>query len=401
MKRTGRHREKQLTSAAVARISAPGRYPDGNALYLQVTESGARSWVQRLMIGGKRVDLGLGSASLVSLKEARELAYQFRRVARDGGDPRELRRKPEVVPTFKAAAEAVHKAMRPTWKNERHGTEWLRSLTDYAYPTIGTRRVDNVTTQDVIALLAPMWLDKAETARRVLQRVKAILDWSHAKGYRPAGLDAAAVRKGLPKQRGRRENHYEALPFDQVPTFVAQLRAGKLSQSCRLAFELLILTACRTGEVLLAEPAEFDLEGAVWVVPGARMKMGKEHRVPLAPRAVEIVRAALELGGDRYLFPGQRKGRPLSNMTFLQAVRRLGVRCVPHGFRSSFRDWTAEKTSFPNIVAEAALAHAVPDQVEAAYRRGDLFDKRRQLMTAWAQYATSKKAEVVALRQPA
>lgn len=400
MKRTGRHREKQLTAAEVAKISAPGRYPDGNALYLNVSDSGARSWVQRLMIGGKRVDLGLGSATLVSLKEAREKAHQYRKVAREGGDPRELRRKLEAVPTFKAAAEAVHREHRPTWKNERHGTEWLRSLTDYAYPTVGARRVDNVTTQDVIALLAPIWLDKAETARRVLQRVKAILDWSHAKGYRPAGLDAGAVRKGLPKQRSR-EVHYEALPFDQVPAFVAGLRTGKLSESCRLAFELLILTATRTSEVLLAEPREFDLEAGVWVIPGSRMKMGKEHRIPLPPRAVEIVKAAQRLGGDRYLFPGQRHGRPLSNMAFLQAVRRLKAKCVPHGFRSSFRDWAAEKTSFPGMVAEAALAHAVPDQVEAAYRRSDLFDLRCQLMAAWAQYVTAEKAEVVALRVPA
>lgn len=400
MKRSGRHREKQLTAAEVAKISAPGRYPDGNALYLQVSDSGARSWVQRLMIGGKRVDLGLGSATLISLKEARETAHEYRKEARAGRDPRELRRKLEAVPTFKAAAEAVHKGMQPTWKNERHGTEWLRSLTDYAYPTIGKRRVDNVSTQDVIALLAPIWLDKAETARRVLQRVKAILDWSHAKGYRPAGLDAAAVRKGLPKQRAR-EVHYEALPFDQVPAFVASLRAGRLSESCRLAFELLILTATRTSEVLQAEPGEFDLEAGVWVIPGSRMKMGKEHRIPLAPRAVEIVKAAQRFGGEQYLFPGQRKGKPLSNMAFLQAVRRLNVKCVPHGFRSSFRDWAAEKTSFPGMVAEAALAHAVPDQVEAAYRRSDLFDLRRQLMALWAQYVDGAKAEVVALRVPA
>lgn len=400
MKRAGRHREKQLTAAEVAKISAPGRYPDGNALYLQVSDSGARSWVQRLMIGGKRVDLGLGSATLVSLKEARERAYEYRKAAREGGDPRELRRKLEAAPTFKAAAEAVHKAMLPTWKNERHGTEWLRSLTDYAHPTIGKRRVDNVSTQDVIALLAPIWLDKAETARRVLQRVKAILDWSHAKGYRSAGLDAAAVRKGLPKQRAR-EVHYEALPFDQVPAFVASLRTGKLSESCRLAFELLILTATRTSEVLQAEPGEFDIEAAVWVIPGSRMKMGKEHRIPLAPRAVEIVKTAQKLGGERYLFPGQRQGKPLSNMAFLQAVRRLNVKCVPHGFRSSFRDWAAEKTSFPGMVAEAALAHAVPDQVEAAYRRSDLFDLRRQLMALWAQYVDGAKGDVVALRVPA
>lgn len=398
MKRKGQHREKQLASTSISKLKQAGRYADGGTLYLEISDSGARSWVQRLVIGGKRVDLGLGSGALVTLKEAREAAYWNRKLAREGKDPRELRRKKESPPLFRIAAIAVHTANLPTWGNERHGIEWLRSLTDYAFPTIGDRTVDNVSIQDVIALLAPMWLNKPETARRVLQRVKAILDWAHAKGYRIAGLDAAAVRKGLPKQQDETE-HYAAIPFAQVPAFVASLRTADTAISVRLAFELLILTACRTSEVLLAAPDEFDRDAKMWTIPAIRMKARKAHRVPLSARCVEIVEQSWKLGGEHYLFPGRVKGRPLSNMALLMATRRLvGAACVPHGFRSSFRDWTAEKTNFPNIVAEAALAHTVSDKVEAAYRRTDLFEKRKQLMAAWAQYVTSGKAAVVPMR---
>jgi integrase len=328
--------------------------------------------------------------SLVSLAEARDKAQHYRKLAREGGDPLLERRKArQVVPTFAQAAEQVYAEHKASWKNTKHTQQWLNTLQQYAFPYIGTRLVDKIDTPDVLRVLSPIWLTKPETARRVRQRIGTVLDWAKAAGFRVGDNPVVGVAKGLPKQ-GDRDDHHTALPYAQVPEFLSRLRVSDSSETMRLAFEFLILTASRTSEVLGARWSEVDLVERIWVVPGERMKAGRSHRVPLSERAVEILARAREIGGGSdYLFPGRGGAKPLSNMVFLMALRRMKLDITAHGFRSSFRDWAAEQTSFPREVCEMALAHVIENRVEAAYRRGDLFEKRCDLMKTWANFATS------------
>ncbi|MBM1174561.1 tyrosine-type recombinase/integrase [Microvirga arabica] len=388
MKPRGRHPEKSLTAVQVRSLSRPGRYADGNGLYLVVEPSGAKRWVLRTIVRGKRRDMGLGGLSLVTLAEAREKALTYRKLAREGGDPLAERRKAQtVLPTFAEAAERVHAEHQASWKNGKHAQQWINTIQQYALPVIGQRRVDQIDTPDVLKVLSPIWLTKPETARRVRQRIGTVLDWAKAAGFRAGDNPVVGVAKGLPKQ-GDRDDHHAALPYAQVPEFVSRLRASDSSELVRLAFEFLILTACRTSEVLGARWEEVDLAERVWVVPTERMKTGRQHRVPLSERAVEILMRAKETGGGSdYLFPGRGGTKPLSNMVFLMALRRMQLDITAHGFRSSFRDWAAEQTSFPREVCEMALAHVIENRVEAAYRRGDLFEKRRDLMEQWSEFA--------------
>jgi integrase len=388
MKPEGRHPEKRLTAIKVRASLAPGRYADGNGLYLVVEPTGSKRWVLRTVVQGKRRDMGLGGAGLVTLAEAREKALAYRKEARAGGDPFAIRAKASTtVPTFEAAARTVHADHKSTWKSEKHADQWINTLAEYVFPVFGTARVDQVESAHVLRALSPIWLTKPETARRVKQRIGTVLDWARAAGHRSTDNPVLSIAKGLPKQTDRDE-HHAALPYAALPAFLQELDAARTAHVARLAFEFLIITAARTTEVLLAEPAEFDLDSAVWTVPAARMKMKREHRVPLSPRAVAIVREALKASpGARFVFPGRKAGKPLSSMVFLMVLRRMNKDITAHGFRSTFRDWAAERTSFPREVAEAALAHAVEDKVEAAYRRTDLFDLRRQMMTEWASFA--------------
>jgi integrase len=319
----------------------------------------------------------------------------MRRLARDGGDPVAERRKARtIVPTFKEAAEKVHAETLASWKNKRHTDSWLTSLETYAFPVLGSRRADQIATADVLKVLAPIWLTKAETARRVRQRIRAVLDWARV-AYSLAGANPVeGVERALPKQPERGE-HYAAMPYAQVPAFVAQLRDRSGGDAAVLAFEFLILTACRTNEVLLASWAEVDFDQEVRTIPASRMKAGEVHAVPLSKRALTLLKRAKSTAGDQPLvFPSRRRGKPLSNMVFLMTLRRMELEITAHGFRSSFRDWAAEETPFPDFVVEKALAHAVDNKVEAAYRRGDLLKKRRELMEAWAAYCTTPQASV-------
>jgi integrase len=296
------------------------------------------------------------------------------------------------VPTFREAAEQVYAEHKASWKNRKHTQQWLNTLQQYAFPLIGSRSVDQIDTPHVLRVLSPIWLTKRETARRVRQRVGTVLDWAKAAGYRAGDNPVVGVSKGLPKQGGRND-HHSALPYAQVPRFLLKLRAGDSSEIVRLAFEFLILTASRTSEVLGATWSEFDWAGRVWTIPAERMKAGRPHRVPLTPRMIEILVRVKEIGGNSaYVFPGRGGTRPLSNMVFLMALRRMKLDITAHGFRSSFRDWAAEQTSYPREVCEMALAHAVENRVEAAYRRGDLFEKRRALMEQWSAFAQVKEA---------
>lgn len=399
MKPTGAHPEKALSAATVRGAAKPGRYADGNGLYLVVDPSGAKRWVLRVVAQGRRRDIGLGGVKVVSLADARELAAGYRRIARDGGDPLAARRRAQAtVPTFEAAATAVHSEQAAGWRNAKHAAQWLSTLREYAFPVIGQRRVDQIDTPDLLKVLSPVWLTKPETARRVKQRLSTVFDWAKAAGHRSGENPVDGVAKGLPKQYDRAA-HMTALPYADVPAFVARLHGGDGGELVRLAFELLIVTVTRTGEVLGARWPEINLDAAVWTIPAERMKAAREHRVPLAPRCVEILRRIGELApASELVFPGRSDGKPLSNMVFLMTLRRMEVECTAHGFRSSFRDWASERTNFANEVCEAVLAHTVKSKVEAAYRRGDLFEKRRQLMASWADFVCGRATNVVALR---
>jgi integrase len=389
-KRRGRHPEKALSAVQVRQLKTAGRYADGNGLYLVVDPSGARRWVLRTVVKGRRRDIGLGGASLVSLSEAREKAGSYRKIARDGGDPITEKRKTELpIPTFSAAAEQVFEEHKGSWRNAKHAAQWITSLRTYAFPTLGARPVDQIEAPDILRVLGPIWLTKPETARRVRQRIGTVLDWAKVAGHRIGENPVHGVSKGLPKQGGR-DDHHAALAYSDVPGFVEALSLTGASEGARLAFEFLILTASRTNEVLGMMWQEVDDVGRTWTVPAERMKGKRIHRVPLSPRCAEILDRAKQIGAQSaFVFPGRSGDKPLSNMVFLMTLRRMNREVTAHGFRSSFRDWAAEQTNFPREVCEMALAHAVENRVEAAYRRSDLFEKRRELMVDWASFVIS------------
>lgn len=396
----GRHPEKALSAAKVRSIEEPGFYADGHGLYLKVDPSGAKRWIQRIVIRGKRTDLGLGSASLVSLAEAREQALQNRRTARKGGDPLSERRDSEEVLTFEEAARKVHELHLPTWRNPKHGAQWLNTLTEYAFPLMGRKKMDAVTSADVLAVLSPIWTAKPETAARVRQRIGAVMKWGIAQGWRTDN-PAADVTRALPKRDKSKIQHRAALPYSKVAGAIAKVKASGATESAKLALEFLILTATRSGEVRGAKWGEIDREAKVWTIPAERMKAKKPHRVPLSPRALALLDEAENLPSEAgFIFPGAVKGKPLSDVTLSKLLKELGIECVPHGFRSSFRVWAGEQTNLPREVCEFALAHVVRDKTEAAYQRSDLFEKRRKLMEAWAGYlAKMPTGEVVRLPQ--
>ena len=324
----------------------------------------------------------------------------MREIARDGGNPIEERRKARTnAPTFKEAAKLVHAEHSKTWKNKKHAAQWINTLKEYVFPYFGEMPVNQIGTAEVLNALSKIWLTKPETARRVRQRIGTVMDWGKAAGHRTDDNPINGIERGLPKQP-RQQDHHTALPYSEVNAFIAGLRKTDANESTRLAFEFLILTATRTSEVLLAQWQEIDLDEKARTIPAARMKAGKTYRIPLAPRCIEILKRAKELSdGGAFVFPGRSTKKPLSVMVFLMMIRRMEKDITAHGFRSSFRDWAAERTNFPREVCEMALAHSVSDKTEAAYLRGDLFDKRRELMDTWESFATTKKSKVVTLRK--
>jgi integrase len=386
----------KLTDRAVRTLKERGRYGDGNTLYLVVTPGGSKQWVQRLTIGGKSTDLGLGGYPLVSLKEARENAQANRKLARRGIDPletkREKRERADSTVTFCEAAERVIALRRPTWKNAKHAAQWGSTLRTYAFPAIGNVSVVDVTSFDVLKLLEPIWTAKPETARRVRQRVKTILDWAVAQGLRsdnPAGESLNVVLPRLPRTKA----HHPALHYSKVAGAISQVYKSDAEPVTKLAFEFLVLTATRSNNVRGAEWREVEMASRTWTIPATRMKgteeSAKDHRVPLSDRAMEVLAEARAFSsGSELIFPGPHSGRPLSDSTHSAQLRGLGIPAVPHGFRSSFKDWCIEETDTPWAVGEAALAHTLGNSTEVAYARSDLFDKRRVLMDAWAAYLT-------------
>ena len=335
----------------------------------------------------------------MSLAAAREEAARMRKTARSNGDPlAERRQAHRAVPTFEEAARQVHEAHSASWQNPKHRAQWIATLEQYVFPVFGAKRIDHVDTADVLKALGVIWMEKPETARRVRQRIRAVGDWAKASGFRSGDNPVDGVSKVLPKHKTKQE-HHAALPYAHVPAFLADLRDCDAGASVKFAFEFLILTATRSSEVLRARWDEIDLEAKTWTIPADRMKAKTEHCVPLAPRSVETLEKAQEISNGEYVFPGRMPNRPLSTMAFNMALRRMNrTDCVPHGFRSSFRDWAAERTNFPREVCEAALAHTLTDKTEAAYNRTTLFERRRELMTTWAAFATAEPGKVVQIR---
>lgn len=391
-----RRPEKALTAQAVRNATLPGKYFDGHGLYLRVDANGSRFWVQRITVRGKRCELGLGSPLLVTLAEARAKALENRKLAREGGDPLQAKRDAQAVLSFEEAARKVHALHLPTWTNPKHGRDFISSLEAYAFPRLGKLKVKDVTTADVLAVLMPIWTQKAETARRVRQRIGAVMKWSIAQGWRQDN-PAENISRALPKVT-KAPQHRKALAYGDVAGCLEVVRASGAGQMTKLALEFLVLAAARSGEVREAHWDEIDMVAKVWEIPAARMKMKRPHRVPLSPRALTLLREAEALGdGSGLVFPGTKTGRPLSDMTLSKLVKELGFNADVHGFRTSFRTWAQERTTLPREVAEAALAHLTGDAVERAYARSDVFEKRRKMMDAWAAFLAEPLDNVVRL----
>jgi integrase len=382
----------KLTARKVE-TAKPGKYSDGGNLYLIVSESGARKWVLRFTWRGRAKEMGLGSATSVPLADAREKAASARRKIAQGLNPIEERKRDGGIPTFGEMADDVRETLSAGFRNAKHKAQWKSTLETYAAP-LRAKPVDTITTDDVLAVLKPIWTAKAETASRVRGRIEKVLDAAKAKGFRE-GENPARWRGHLdhllPRPSKLARGHHAAMPYDNVAAFIAELR--KREATSALALELCILTAARSGEILGMRWPEIDLEKKIWTVPADRMKAGREHRVPLSSRAVAILRLLEKLKAGDFVFAGQARHKSLSNMAMEMVLRRMKVEdATVHGFRSSFRDWAGNVSNFPREITETALAHVIGDKAEQAYRRSDALEKRRKLMDAWAAYCEPKKA---------
>ncbi len=396
----------KLSALQVGKLATKGRHGDGGGLYLAIGDGGRRRWVFvfRDRRTGKLREMGLGSSADVTLAKARVKAAKARAALADGNDPiAETKVQGSGVPTFGEFADEVVASLERGWRNEKHKAQWRMTLEEYC-GTLRGLRVDRITTQDVLGVLQPIWQTKAETAGRIRGRIEKVLDAAKARGHRH-GENPARWRGHLdhllPARPKLQRGHHVAMPWDEVPAFVGKLR--ELDGVAARALEFTILTAARTGEVRGARWPEIDTTTRMWVVPARRMKAGREHRVPLTDRMLAILAEMEALKGtEDFVFPGQKRGRPLSDMSMEAVLRRLGAKPnTTHGFRSSFKDWANETTSFPNDLSEAALAHITGDKVERAYRRGDALERRRALMQAWCSFCEPGQASnVVLLRTP-
>ncbi|HEX5258758.1 MAG TPA: integrase arm-type DNA-binding domain-containing protein [Sphingomicrobium sp.] len=376
-----------MLTAIEVKSARPGRHGDGGGLYLLVRPSGSRSWVLRAQKDGKRQDFGIGSAAAVSLARARILAAELRARLKSGLEVRPSAPLPlPAVPSFADAARKCHKAIKGGWRNRRHSDSWMASLENHIFPHIGSTQVDEVTSVMVRDALAPIWLTIPETARRILQRVRTVLEYSHLEGWCLHEASLKSVPKGLPRQPVE-ENHFVAMPYFEVPDLVRRL-TDLPDSAGRDALLFTIHNAVRSGETRLASWPEVDLDAAIWSIPSKRMKTGQPHVVPLSQAAIAVLRRRWPLrASDDGLVFSTKGEKPLSDMTMTKVLRNLGfAKTTVHGFRSSFTDWAAEQTKFPKEVVDKALAHKLVDRVEAAYRRTDFFEKRRQLMVAWMRF---------------
>jgi len=385
-----------LNALFVKSIRKPGKYHDGNrtGLYLRVDKNGAKFWIQRIVVNGKRCELGLGSPPITSLASARDAALENKRIVVGGGDPIKVKRMARSIPTFKDAAYKVYELNRPTWSNPKHASQFINTLETYAIPKLGHLKVSDITPADIMTTLTPFWTAKPETARRVKQRLSLIFRWTVAQGYRDYD-PAQTVREALPRQSKVRK-HRKALHYSEVAGCIRAVQNSKAGKSTKFALELLILTASRSSEIRNARWEEFELESGprtpfpIWRIPRERMKSKREHIVPLSHRAIAILEASKSISDSNGLvFPGARLGSAISDMTLSKLVKSLGYDVDVHGFRTSFKTWAQEQTDFENEVSEMALAHTVRNKVEAAYARSNFLDKRKTMMEEWALYINS------------
>lgn len=379
----------KLTAMGVKNLIEPGRYSDGEGLILKLSGKGKGSWIVRIQANGKRRDIGLGPLSELPLADAREAARALRKEVKAGVDVLAERKKEAlIIPTFSDAAKLVHDEHKVAWKNGKHQAQWIKTLETYAFPNLGDKLVSEIEGPAIRDTLSPIWLTKPETARRVRQRIGSVLDWACAKGFRETEAPMRSALRGLPRQP-KKQGHLAAMPYQDLPAFINWLR-GRSSVG-RLALEFVILNASRSGEVRGACWNEIDLKKKLWTIPAERMKAGTAHVIPLSEAALDVLKRAKEFRSpvSDLIFPGQNPRRQLSDMTLLKILRDKGDDYTVHGFRSSFRDWVAERTNYPSEVAEAALAHTIANKVEAAYRRTDYLDKRKPMMADWADFCLS------------
>ena len=397
----GSHTVNKLLVLFIKKAASPGKYGDGNGLYLVVEPSGAKRWEQRLTIQGRRRDIGLGSVSIVSLEDARTAARDNKRIARLGGDPlaEKYKRQGEMI-LFKDVALSVHALHAPALKNKKYAEQWLASLENHVFPLLGDRAISSVTSADILTVLTPIWSAKHDTAKKIRQRLSIIMKWAKAQGYVSGDNPVELANPVLPKQQ-KTDNHFTALPYYNLPNLITLLQSSKVLPSTKLALEFLLLTACRQSEVLAAEWCEIDFENKRWIIPATRMKAGRTHEIPLSSHALRILSSAKEQELESHLlFPNPDTGRPLSDNTLRHALqKRLKLNTTVHGLRSSFKDWASETTNHSNEVTEMALAHSISNAAEAAYRRGTLFEKRRHLMNDWADFLYSSQTKVLKLVQ--
>lgn len=387
----------KLTDRTVKSKTERGLYSDGNGLNLQITKAGVKSWLFRFMLDGKAREMGLGPIHEVTLSQARLDALDCKKMVREGIDPIEDRKQRlmnrkvanKPMPDFKDCAEKYMRAHSPSWRNAKHQQQWANSLTNHVYPKLGSMPVNTIERSHIMQVLDPIWRDKTETAKRIRGRIETVLSWATVQGFRE-GENPARWRGHLdnllPKPSAlKKEKHFAALPYQEIKSFMDELRQREANSAN--ALRLIILTATRSSEARSATWSEFDLDKATWTIPAERMKAQKEHIIPLCKEAVELINALPHMASNDYLFAGVRSGKPLSDMVFAALMKRMGrTGITTHGFRSTFRDWAAEQTAFPREVIEAALSHKLKDKVEAAYFRSNLLDKRRELMDKWADY---------------
>ena len=383
----------KLTAKFIENVSEAGKYYDQHGLFLHVRPSGAKKWLQRYTFQGRRREIGLGSAKIVSVATARRNAHQNLVLVSEGIDPIEDKKQDNIIPKFEVAARKVYEDNRPTWRNAKHAAQFITTLETYAFPVIGSMSVKEINSSHILRILSPIWVTKAETAKRVRQRLSTVFKYCVAQQWRTDDPANIAIVEALPNPK-RKVQHRKSISYNEVSDFLETVSKSSAGLSTKLGLEFLILTATRSGEVRNARWNEVN--GSIWTIPAERMKAGVAHRIPLPSRCIEILEKAKKISqGSGFIFEGTKPNNPLSENTFNKLMKELGLEVHAHGFRTSFRTWTQEKTNYPREIAEAALAHSLRDKAEAAYARSDLLEKRAEMMEAWAQFIGAKASDVI------
>jgi integrase len=386
----------KLTAKFVENVSEAGKYYDQHGLFLHVRPSGAKKWLQRYTFQGRRREIGLGSAKIVSVATARRNAHQNLVLVSEGIDPIEDKKRDRIIPKFEVAARKVYEDNRPTWRNAKHAAQFITTLETYAFPVIGSMSVKEINSSHILRILSPIWVTKAETAKRVRQRLSTVFKYCVAQQWRTDDPANIAIVEALPNPK-RKVQHRKSISYNDVSDFIETVSKSSPGLSTKLGLEFLILTATRSGEVRNARWDEIN--GSLWIIPAERMKAGVAHRIPLPSRCIEILAKAKTISqGSGFIFEGTKPNKPLSENTFNKLMKELGLEVHAHGFRTSFRTWTQEKTNYPREIAEAALAHSLRDKAEAAYARSDLLEKRAEMMEAWAQFISADSSKVINIR---